>query len=72
MADPRKRSIAKTISWRVVATVATIVIVYAFTGEAALSFGVGVVEVAAKVVLYYGHERAWSRVEWGHDQRPTS
>ena len=65
MIDQRKRTIAKTISYRVVATVATIVIVYAFTGEVAIAFGVGAVEMATKVVVYYGHERAWSRVEWG-------
>ena len=65
MIDQRKRSIAKTISWRVVATVTTIVIVYAFTSEVAVSFGIGAVEVATKMVLYYGHERTWSRVGWG-------
>lgn len=63
--DQRKRTIAKTISYRVVAAVATIVIVYAFTSEVALSLGVGAVEVVTKMVLYYGHERAWSRVGWG-------
>ena len=65
MADNRKRSIAKTISWRVVATVTTIVIVFTFTGEVALSFGVGAVEVTTKMALYYGHERAWSHGDWG-------
>ena len=65
MIDHRKRSIAKTLTWRALATIATITIVYAFTSEAAVSFGIGAVEVATKIVLYYGHERAWSRVEWG-------
>ena len=40
-------------------------IVFAYTGEPALSIGVGVVEVLSKMILYYGHERAWARIKLG-------
>ena len=65
MEDQRRRSIVKAVSWRVLATLTTMTIVFAFTGELALSLGVGVIEVMLKMVLYYGHERLWSRMAWG-------
>lgn len=65
MSDSHKRSVSKALSWRVVASMTTMIIVFAFTGEWTLSLGVGVVEVIAKMALYYGHERAWDVVRWG-------
>ena len=52
-------SILKAVSWRILATTATILIVFAFTGKLALSAGVGMVEVIIKLILYYYHERVW-------------
>ena len=63
--DQPKRSIAKSLTWRALATLTTFVIVYAYTDELALSLGVGAVEVVTKMCLYYLHERFWVRVRWG-------
>ena len=60
----KRRSLAKAISWRISASLTTALVVYAFTGEAMLSAGVGAVEALAKMALYYLHERAWQRVRW--------
>jgi uncharacterized membrane protein len=65
MVEENKRSIGKTISWRIVATTTTMIVVYIFTGELLLSLGVGVVEASAKMVFYYLHERAWNKIKWG-------
>ena len=35
------------------------------TGSARLAGGIASVEVFTKMVLYYPHERAWSRIGWG-------
>lgn len=64
--ENNKRSLAKTLSWRILATLMTMLIVYAFTGNWLLSAGVGGVEVAVKLLLYWGHERAWARFKWGY------
>ena len=48
-----KRSLAKTISWRIVGTLATIVISWVITGTLALAFSIGVIELISKLVLYY-------------------
>ena len=54
------------------ATVTTMVIVYIFTGDFAASLGVGAVEVIAKILFYYLHERAWEMVSWGKAKHPLA
>lgn len=65
MSDSHKRTTAKTITWRIIASVTTMTLVYLFTGEWTLSLGIGLVEVVSKMLFYYLHERAWSRIAWG-------
>ena len=67
MTDTHSRSVAKAVSWRVVATVTTMTLVYIFTGSLAITAGVGFLEASAKIVLYYAHERAWNIVKWGQN-----
>ena len=54
-----KRHIAKTISWRIVGTVDTIVLSGFITGSWKTGLAIGGVEVITKMVLYFFHERAW-------------
>ncbi|RLI98455.1 MAG: DUF2061 domain-containing protein [Candidatus Aenigmatarchaeota archaeon] len=63
--ETHRRSIAKAISWRVLATLTTMLLVYAFTARPDIALGVGLLEAAAKMVIYYTHERAWNSVRWG-------
>lgn len=63
--ESRARSVVKALSWRVLATLTTVVLVLAFTGELTLAVAVGGTEVVAKMVIYYLHERLWATVEWG-------
>jgi adenylylsulfate kinase len=63
--DIRIRSIIKKISWGVLATLTTVILVYIFTGKLKIAAGVGVVDVILKTIFYYGHERLWSKVLWG-------
>ena len=65
MKDSWKKSLLKTLSWRVIATLITMSVVYILTGEALLSFGIGTMDMLLKIVFYYLHERAWTRVQWG-------
>ena len=54
-----KRHILKTISWRVLGTIDTIVLSWFITGSWKLGLSIGGVEVITKMVLYFLHERAW-------------
>lgn len=61
----RWRSIAKTVSWRVLGSIDTFVIAFVVTGEAKFGATIAGAEVITKIVLYYLHERGWAHVKWG-------
>lgn len=60
----KKRSIVKTITFRVIATIATVLLVWIFTGNISLAGIVGGIDLLVKTILYYFHERAWSKIAW--------
>jgi uncharacterized membrane protein len=55
----RKRHILKTISWRIIGTLDTIILSGIITGSWKFGLAIGGVEVVTKMILYYFHERAW-------------
>jgi uncharacterized membrane protein len=63
------RSFAKAISWRIVATLTTMLLVFAFTGSLMISGGVGVTELVVKILVYYLHERVWNMVDFGREKK---
>ena len=65
ISEKPKRSIAKSISWRIIGTLDTIVISWIVTGTLALAFSIGLVELLTKMVLYFFHERLWNTINWG-------
>jgi len=70
MIDSHKRSVVKSICWRIVATLTTMSIVFIFTRRIVLALEVGFFEVIAKMTFYYLHERVWDRVKWGKVKHP--
>ena len=67
--DSRVRHITKSITWRIVGTIDTMVIAWLVTGKLVLAFTIGSVEVFTKIALYYFHERAWYRINFGLDRK---
>jgi uncharacterized membrane protein len=61
-ADKPIKSIMKSISWRVVGTIDTMVISYFITGKVTIALSIGSVEVFTKTILYYFHERLWAHI----------
>lgn len=55
----------KGISWRIIGTIDTIIISFIITRRIDLSFSIGGIEVITKVIIYYVHERIWSKIKWG-------
>ncbi len=53
------RHLAKTITWRIVATFDTIIIAYFISGSLELGIKIGSIEILTKMILYYIHERLW-------------
>jgi uncharacterized membrane protein len=56
-----KRHFLKTITWRVIGTLDTMVISWVVTGSWKWGLTIGGVEVFTKMILYFLHERAWYR-----------
>ena len=59
------RSLAKTLTWRILATFTTMLLVWIVFGEIDKAISIGLVEFVVKMIVYYGHERAWARISWG-------
>tara|TARA_B100001564_G_scaffold357016_1_gene372367 strand:+ start:182 stop:682 length:501 start_codon:yes stop_codon:yes gene_type:complete len=57
----RKRHFLKTVTWRIVGTLDTILLSYIITGSVKIGFTIGSVELFTKMFLYYLHERLWFR-----------
>jgi uncharacterized membrane protein len=54
-----KRHILKTISWRLVGTVDTMILGWVVTGNPLIGLKIGVLEILTKMTLYFIHERIW-------------
>ena len=61
----RIRHILKTITWRFVGTMDTIVLSWIITGNAKIGLAIGGIEVFSKLILYYLHERIWYKSRFG-------
>jgi uncharacterized membrane protein len=53
------RHLAKTITWRIVGTLDTIVLSGLITGDWKIGMAIGGTEVITKMFLYFLHERTW-------------
>lgn len=65
MYDKISRSVWKTTSWRIIATIDTVIISYLITGSIKIAASIGSIEVITKIILYYYHERAWDKISLG-------
>ena len=59
----RKRHVAKTITWRIVASLDTFILSWLLTGSASIGMTIASLEILTKMVLYYAHERQWEKPE---------
>lgn len=66
--EKRYRSILKGITWRILATITTFAITWLITGNIEFAISVSFIEVFAKLLLYYLHERAWLKVKLGKEK----
>ena len=63
--ESHKRSIVKTITWRVIATATTLLVAYIWLGEWTTSIALALMANGIKAVFYYIHERVWNRTDFG-------
>ena len=65
MIDSKKRSLIKSISWRLIGFFILGSIAYFITGSLKQTSLVTIIYQAFMIVLYMIHERAWNGVTWG-------
>ena len=63
----QKRHIAKTITWRIIGTLDTILLSWLISGSSETGLKIGLAEVVTKLILYYFHERAWFKINLSRD-----
>jgi len=68
--ESNSRSIAKAISYRVLGSASTALIVYVFIHDAKLSVGAGLVDSIVKIGAYFVHERIWDHISYGRAKPP--
>ena len=65
MEEYKIRSILKTLTWRITASLDTFVIAWIITGEWGMGASIAGFEVITKTFFYYFHERIWNKIKWG-------
>jgi uncharacterized membrane protein len=65
MKETKKRSIAKSIVWRIICIIVSIFISFVLTARWDLAVAIGTSYNIITMFLYYFHERIWNRVKWG-------
>jgi uncharacterized membrane protein len=65
MNDTTKRSLAKTVSWRVTGSLATFLISYLILGNFAIAGSIAIIQITVNTILYFIHERVWNKISWG-------
>ena len=59
------RHVLKTITWRIIGTVDTILIGWLVSGDPMVGLTLCSFEVFTKMILYFIHERVWYKVNLG-------
>ncbi len=70
--DKRKRSLAKSISWRIAGIILLGIIAYAVTGNLKEMTIITIIFHSIRLVLYYFHERLWEQISWGKIKHPLA
>lgn len=64
-AESHMRSIVKSLTWRVIAVAVTMLVSYIWLQEWGKSIAIALIANFIKFLLYYLHERAWNRLNFG-------
>ena len=67
--ESRKRHLAKTVTWRLIGTIDTMILAWIISGDPLVGLKVGFAEITTKMLLYYLHERVWYKINFGLPKR---
>ena len=69
MEKSKKRHLIKTFTWRITATLTTMIIAWLVSRDPLTGLTIGGLEFFIKMPVYYFHERAWYKSNFGLDAR---
>jgi uncharacterized membrane protein len=69
VSNSNRRHFFKTITWRIIGSVSTIILALFIWGDSTESFQIGGAETLTKTVLYYFHEKFWYRLSFGINKK---
>lgn len=67
MSVKKSRSLAKSLTWRVVALLTTFITLYALSKDINMATLATIITNGVNFVAYYYHERVWNSVSWGKE-----
>lgn len=65
MAEEKKRSLVKSMTWRIFSSLVTGGIIYLLTDNLTAASIMTLLDLGVMVILYFIHERIWDRIEYG-------
>jgi uncharacterized membrane protein len=65
MRDTKKRSLTKSITWRIICIIVSVITAYFLTKKLDISVAIGTVYNGITMIIYYFHERFWNKIKWG-------
>ena len=68
--ESNSRSLAKAISYRLLGSTGTALVVLLLSGNLKISLGAGALDMIVKIALYFLHERIWNHITYGRPKRP--
>jgi uncharacterized membrane protein len=68
--ETARRSIVKSLSWRVLAAIITATVVFGMTHQLRFAAEIGAIDTLTKLLIYFLHERAWNKIDYGRVKTP--
>jgi adenylylsulfate kinase len=68
--ETRGRSMAKAISWRILAAIITATVALVMTHQLAFAAKIGAIDTSVKLLIYFLHERVWNKIGFGRVPAP--
>lgn len=69
--NSQKRHISKTITWRLLGSIDTLIIAWVISGDPMKGFQISGIEVFLKMLMYYAHERVWHLSKFGLETKSS-
>jgi uncharacterized membrane protein len=69
--NSNRRHLLKTITWRIIGTLDTMILAWLITGDPMTGFKIGMAEVVTKMLLYFVHEKVWHKSKFGLEELNT-